>query len=157
MEFRILGPLEVEGAGRAVAPGARRERALLAALILGAGEVVSADRLVTALWGDDPPRSAAKTLQNHVLRLRKVLGPTVIETRAPGYRLVVPPAAGDARRFEELIGAARSAVAQGAPDRAALMLREALALWRGPPLDELAGYFPAEAEAARLTELRRLA
>src|SRR5437660_701551 len=144
MEFRILGPLEVEGDGRAVAPGGRRERALLAALILGAGEVVSADRLVAALWGDDPPRSAAKTLQNHVLRLRKVLGPTAIETRAPGYRLAAPPNAVDARRFEDLIGTARDTALQGAPDRAAVMLREALALWRGPPLDELAGYFPAE-------------
>ena len=115
MEFRVLGPLEVEGDGRAVAPGGRRERALLAALILGAGETVSTDRLVAALWGDDPPRSAAKTLQNHVLRLRKALGPAVIETRSPGYRLAAPPAAVDARRFEALIGGARDASLQGAP------------------------------------------
>ncbi len=157
MKFRILGPVDVEGDGKALPLGGRRERALLAALILGAGDVVSTDRLAAALWGDDPPRSAAKTLQNHVLRLRKVLGPAVIETRRPGYRLVVGPDAIDARRFEKLLRDARNSSIDGAPDRAAATLREALQLWRGPPLEELAGHAPAEAEAARLAELRRLA
>src|SRR5438132_8386115 len=157
MEFRILGPVEVEGDGRALPPGGRRERALLAALVLWAGDVVSTDRLMAALWGDDPPRSAAKTLQNHVLRLRKVLGPEVIETRPPGYRLVAGPDAVDARRFEQLVAAARGSTVAGAPSRSAATLREALELWRGPPFEELAGYLPAEAEAARLAELRRVA
>jgi DNA-binding SARP family transcriptional activator/WD40 repeat protein len=156
MEFRVLGPVEVAGTGRTVRLG-RRERGLLAALILSIGKTVSSDRLVDALWGERPPRTAGKTLQNYVLRLRKALGASVIETQAPGYRLVTAVDAIDAHRFEELIRIGRTAAVNGAPARAARSLRDALQLWRGDPFEELAGWAPAEAEAARLGELRRVA
>jgi len=90
MEYRILGPVEVANGQGPVPLGSRRERAVLAALVIGGG-VVSAERLIDALWGDAPPRSAAKTLQNYVLKLRKALGAPVIETQAPGYRLREQP------------------------------------------------------------------
>ena len=157
MEFRVLGPLEVAGATTSSQLRGRRERAVLAALVLAAGDVVGTDRLIDALWGERPPRSAAKNVQNCVLRLRKALGPEVIETRAPGYRLAVPVDAIDVRRFEDLVTLGRAARVNGTPDRAAGMLGEALGLWRGPPFDELRGWDPADVEAARLAELRRAA
>ena len=157
MEFRILGPLEVAAAGGPIRLGSRRERAVLAALVLGGGDVISADRLVDALWGEHPPRSAVKTLQNLVLRLRKALGPGVIETQAPGYRLVGRAADIDARRFDELVREALDARAADRPGDAATGLREALCLWRGEPLEELDGWAAADAEARRLGELRRVA
>ena len=157
MEFRILGPVEVTGAGKTVSLAGRREAALLATLVLSAGEVVSTDRLIDALWHDHPPRSATKTLQNCVLRLRKTLGATVVETRPGGYRLVVSGDAIDAHRFERLIRLARTAAMNGTPARAAAALDEALGLWRGQPFSELAGWDPADGEAARLTELHRVA
>ncbi|HEY7940213.1 MAG TPA: BTAD domain-containing putative transcriptional regulator, partial [Acidimicrobiales bacterium] len=157
MEFRILGPLEVAAAGGPIRLGSRRERAVLAALVLGGGDVISADRLVDALWGAHPPRSAAKTLQNLVLRLRKALGPGVIETQAPGYRLLGRVTDIDARRFDELVREALDARAAGRPGDAATGLRAALCLWRGEPLEELDGWAAADAEARRLGELRRVA
>jgi WD40 repeat protein/DNA-binding SARP family transcriptional activator len=157
VKFLVLGPLEVVDDGAASAVRGRRERALLAALILNAGDVVSTDRLIDAVWRDRPPRSAAKTLQNQVLRLRKLLGSPVIETRVPGYRLVVDTGATDVQRFEDLVGLGRTARVNRTPDRAAVALRDALGLWRGPPFQELSGWEPAEAEAARLRELRCMA
>ena len=157
MEFRILGPVEVIGSDRAIHLRSRRERAVLAALVLGGGDVVSSDRLIDAVWGDQPPRSAAKTLQNYVLRLRKALGPSVIETQAPGYRLAAGAAEIDALRFDALVRSAGEARAAGSPDQAAAGIREALALWRGAPLEELDGWPAAEAEANRLAEMRRVA
>ena len=157
MEFRILGPVEVIGSDRAIRLGSRRERAVLAALVLGGGDVVSVDRLIDALWGDQPPRSAGKTLQNYVLRLRKALGPSVIETQAPGYRLAAEGAEIDARRFDVLVRSAGEARADGSHDQAAARIREALGLWRGVPLEELDGWPVAEAEATRLAEMRRAA
>ncbi len=130
---------------------------MLATLVLGGGDVVSADRLIDALWGDAPPRSAAKTLQNYVLKLRKALGPDAIETQAPGYRLVVDGQGIDARRFDALLRSAGEDRAAGRPDEAAAQVRAALALWRGSPLDELEDWAPARAEAARLIELRQVA
>ena len=157
MEFRILGPVEVVGSGRPIRLGSRRERAVLAALVLGRGDVVSADRLIDALWGDAPPRSAAKTLQNYVLKLRKALGPATIETQAPGYRLCNESLAIDADQFERLLADAAEARAGDRPSEAASLVRDALGLWRGVPLEELDGWDTAEMEATRLTELRRVA
>src|SRR6266516_4856703 len=137
MEFRVLGPVEVAGTGRTVCLG-RRDRGLLAALILGVGKTVSSGSLVDALWGERPPRTAGKTLQNYVLRLRKALGASVIETQTPGYRLVTPADGIDAHRFEELIRIGRTAAVNGAPARAVASLRDALHLWRGDPFEELA-------------------
>jgi WD40 repeat protein/DNA-binding SARP family transcriptional activator/KaiC/GvpD/RAD55 family RecA-like ATPase len=149
--------LEVTGAPASHQLRGRRERAVLTALVLAAGDVVGTERLIAALWNGSPPRSAAKNVQNCVLRLRKALGSDVIETRPPGYRLVVPADAIDARRFEDLVVVGRAARVNGTPDRAVAALRQALALWRGPPLEDLRGWDPADGEATRLSELRRVA
>lgn len=154
MEFRILGPLELVEHGRSVELAGGRQRTLLALLLVHANEVVSSDRLIDGLWGEQPPATAAKVLQNAVSQLRRSLGDSLIVTRAPGYVLRIEPDAIDAGRFESLFEDGRLAVAAGDAAEAAQILRRALALWRGPPLDEFA-YEPfAEAEVARLQELR---
>jgi DNA-binding SARP family transcriptional activator len=149
-EFRLLGPLEVEREGESIQLGGQKQRALLAVLLVRAGEVVSTDRLIDDLWGEEPPRTAATSLQNFVSQLRKLLGPEVLVTRPPGYALDVHPETVDAGRFERLLGEARGSE----PEERVVQLREALALWRGDPLAEFA-YAPfAEAEIRRLEELR---
>jgi DNA-binding SARP family transcriptional activator len=149
LEFRILGPLEVSDGGRPIVVGRPRDRALLAALLLRAGEVVSIDRLVDALWGEQPPRTARAALHNSVSALRKLLGPDVVVRRPPGYLLDVSPEQIDLRRFERLVEEA-----SGAASADCARLREALALWRGPPLDDVSFEAFAQAEIARLEELR---
>ena len=150
MDFRILGPLEVLREGRVLPLGGVRPRAALAVLLLHANEVVSTDVLVDRLWGGRPPPTARKALQVHVSRLRKDLGSDVVVTRPPGYLVRVERDELDLGRFERLVLEARSADAQAQ----ARLLREALALWRGPPLADLA-YEPfARAEIVRLEELR---
>src|SRR5215208_6579789 len=96
MEFRILGPLEVLDDGRTLDVGGAKQRSLLAVLLLNANTVVSSDRLIDALWGDQPPETAAKAIQVHVSRLRRELGAERIETKAPGYVLRIGE--GDGRR-----------------------------------------------------------
>jgi len=155
VDFRILGPLEVVGEGRALDLGRPKQRALLAMLLLSPARVVSADRLVEDLWGGEPPADPSGALQVQVSRLRQVLGPGLVESRRPGYVLAVEPAAVDAVRFEGLAAQGTAALAAGRPDAAAL-LAQALALWRGPALAEFADRPFALAEAARLEE-RRLA
>ena len=140
MEFRILGPLEVVEDGRPLPLAGQKQRSLLGALLLHANEVVSGERLIDALWGERPPETAQTALQVHVSQLRKLLGAERIETRAPGYRLKTEPEELDLTRFEHL-------VAEGKP-------AEALQLWRGPPLPRLAHEPFAQAELARLEELR---
>src|SRR5919108_6010284 len=153
VEFRILGPLEVRRDLAALPLGGRKQRALLAALLLHPNESVSAERLAIALWGDDAPAGAVKTVQVHVSRLRKALGNGNIVTTTPaGYRLQVQPDELDAERFERLIEDGRRALSAGRPDEAADVLREALALWRGPPLADLAFEPFAQREIARLEE-----
>ena len=154
MEFRVLGPLEVDGAGDAKWAGSPRERVVLSVLLLQAGAVVSVDRLSEALWGDTPPRTAAKTIQNYVLRLRKRLGASLIDTQPPGYRIVDVEQSIDARRFEELVLSSRRSSNDGDVAAAACSLREALSLWRGVPFADLAGWSLAEHESTRLAELR---
>jgi DNA-binding SARP family transcriptional activator len=153
IEFRILGPLEVEGEGGPVALGGLKQRALLAVLILEAGRVVPTDRLVDLLWGEGAPRTATTSLQNAISRLRKELGPDVLETKAPGYVLRVAPDQVDARRFETQLRDARKA---GAEKRREL-LQEALSLWRGSALAEFTFEQFAQAEIRRLEELRLVA
>jgi DNA-binding SARP family transcriptional activator len=149
MEFRLLGPLEVVEGDRSLALGGHKQRSLLAVLLLHANEVVSSERLIDDLWGEAPPATVAKSIQVYVSGLRKQLGERRLVTRTPGYVLRVDPSELDAARFERLIAEARSAD----PGRAAEKLREALALWRAPPLADLA-YEPfAQAEIARLEEL----
>ena len=150
LEFRILGPLEVWDGEKILDLGGQRQRAVLALLAIHVGEVVPSERLITYLWGESPPPTAATSLQNAVSQLRKALGADVVETRAPGYALNAEKNAVDARRFEQLVNEARSAEA----DRRAGLVGEALQLWRGPPLADFP-YEPfAQNEAARLEELR---
>ncbi|MGH2941433.1 MAG: BTAD domain-containing putative transcriptional regulator [Solirubrobacteraceae bacterium] len=158
MEFRILGPLEVIGSRGAVRLGGSKPRALLTVLLLNANEPVSADRLALALWGEDAPSGAAKTVQVHVSRLRKALGDgEMLATTPVGYRLRVGPGELDLDRFELLVEDGRRALAAGRAGRAATVLREALSLWRGPPLEDVA-YEPfAQGEIARLEEQRQAA
>ena len=137
--------------------GGPKERVVLAALCAWPGEVLSNDRLTDALWGDDPPKTSAKLIQNLVLHLRKTLGHELIETRPSGYVLHVRPETVDARRFERLVTQGRDQASDGMPAAAVATFARALELWRGPPLDELADWAPAQAEAARLQELRRCA
>jgi DNA-binding SARP family transcriptional activator len=110
--------------------------------------------LAGALWGDDPPRSSGKVVQNVVLRLRKVLGTGVIETRPGGYVLCAAPDAVDARRFDRLVAEGRARLAGGDPT-AVNALSTAMDLWRSAPLPELADWPPARTEVARLEEMQR--
>ena len=155
MEFGILGPLEVRADGHAVPLGGARPRAVFAVLALNANRPVSADRLALALWGEEAPPSAVKTVQVYVARLRKALGdPEVLVTTPAGYRLRVRPGELDAERFESLVADGRQALAAGRGDDAAAALRAALELWRGPPLAEVASAPFAPPEITRLEEQR---
>jgi predicted ATPase/DNA-binding SARP family transcriptional activator len=163
IDFRILGPLEVLEEGRPVALGGRKPRALLAVLLLHPNEPLTTDQLIDELWGEGAPPTAAKAVHVHVSRLRKALaagaagggpGGGLLVTRERGYELRVDPGRLDANCFERLIAKGRREVGAGNPERALAMLEEALSLWRGGPLADLA-YEPfAQAEIARLEDLR---
>ncbi|WP_308195590.1 BTAD domain-containing putative transcriptional regulator [Dactylosporangium sp. AC04546] len=157
MEFRILGPLEAVADGRAVPLGGPKPRAVLTALLLDAGRVVTVDRLVGAVWGEDPPPSARNALQTYLSRLRRALGTATLRHHHGGYELVAGPDRIDARRFEAAVADARAALAAGDPATALDTVTGALALWRGPALLDVAGELFAQAEIARLTELRAVA
>jgi DNA-binding SARP family transcriptional activator len=146
MQFALLGPLEVRHDGRTIEIARGKPRALLALLLLSPGRVVATERLIDELWGDSPPATAATALHVYVSGLRKALGDRTIVTREPGYAIEVEPESVDLHRFETLRTEARSAD----PPHAASLLREALALWRGPALADV----PLPTEAARLDELR---
>ncbi len=162
MQFRILGPLDVAENGHRIDLGGPRQRALLALLLLNANEVVSRDRLIDELWGEEPPASAVKTLQANVSRLRGSLngregasGPGAgrLETHGQGYLLRVEPGELDADRFRTLLEEAKRDLARGEPGPASETLREGLGLWRGPPLADLSRDSFARAEIGRLDEL----
>src|SRR5690349_24147005 len=124
MQFGILGPLEVRADGREVVLGGAKPRAVLAALALHANQSVSAECLAVALWGEDVPPSAVKTVQVYVARLRKALGdPGRLVTTRAGYCLWVLPGDLDSERFERLLGDGRRALAAGRGDDAAAELR----------------------------------
>ena len=158
MRFGILGPFEVaDDEGRELALGGRKQRAVLAILLLHAGEVVSSDRLIDELWRERPPATAAKTVQVYVSKLRNALGDGVLITRAGGYLLDIKAIDIDVGRFQALVGEAHGASQRGDPRGAAESLRDALALWRGPALSDFA-YEPfAQGEIARLDEARLVA
>src|SRR3982751_5893895 len=145
MDYRILGPLEVLAPDGPVPLGGAKQRALLAVLLLHANEGGSTDRLIDALWGEEPPETAAKALQVHVSQLRKALGADAIRTRPPGYSLDIGRDELDLERFRRLLAEAR---AEADPARARDLLAEALALWRGPPLADLTYASFAQAEIA---------
>ena len=156
MEFGILGPLEVRDEGREPVIAGGKQRALLAILLLRANEVVSSDRLIEELWGGQPPATAVKSLQVHVSRLRKALGrgEGPIATGPNGYSIRVAAGELDLERFARLAEDGRRALGAGDPERGAQLLREALALWRGPPLADFAFEPFAQSEIGRLEELR---
>jgi DNA-binding SARP family transcriptional activator len=153
LEVRLLGPLEAVGQHGPVDLGGPRRRSVLAILALTANRVVSIDRLADALYGQDPPATAVAQVQRQVSDLRKALG-AAIETRAPGYLLRLEPGALDLERFERLTAAGGAALARGEHAEAAARLREALALWRGDALEDLAAEPFAAAAVARLDDLR---
>src|SRR5215831_5845018 len=160
--FRILGPLEVVRSGCVVPLGGRRQRAVLALLLLEANRVVPVDRLAEDVWGGHPPPGSVTTLQSYVFRLRRALEPdrppgaagAVLVTRDRGYLVRVGREHLDAAVFEDGFAAGRAALEAGRYAEAAQALREALGLWRGPVLADLADYAFARPEAARLEELR---
>jgi len=154
IEFRVLGQFEVLVEGRPLELKRRKQRALLALLLLHPGEVVSTDRLIDELWAGKPPKTAVGSLQNLISDVRKALGRDILQTRQPGYVLDVAPEQVDLRRFERLVAQASHG---GDAERRAELLREALGLWRGPPLADLAFEAFASVEIARLEELRTAA
>lgn len=155
MRFRLLGPLEVEDQGGRIDVGGPKPRALLAALLVERGAVVSADRLVEAVWGEQPPSSATSALRAYVSRLRSALGPGArLRYRAPGYVIDVADDDLDVAQFEGLLAGARGAAAAGDHLAALGLLGTGLSLWRGDALAEFADLGFADMEAARLAELR---
>jgi DNA-binding SARP family transcriptional activator len=167
MLCRLLGPLEVRAGESWTAVSAPKWRALLAALLLRPGQVVSVGQLADELWGSSPPAHARKLVSGYVARLRQLIGDAdgqLLVTTPPGYRLLVGPADLDVSQFERLVAAARAALDQTRTDRAsteqpraelaAELLGEALALWRGPALADVPPGPVVAAEVARLEELR---
>jgi predicted ATPase/DNA-binding SARP family transcriptional activator len=151
VEVRLLGPVEVVDKGATITFARAKERALVAALALRVGQVVSEARLCEALWGEDPPETAVRALQTHVSRVRKALGEAAaaVETHPSGYRLD-PDVELDVARAEALLAQAR---AGSDPESVLVLLSQAAGLWRGPSLGDLDGE-PFTGEAARLEELR---
>ena len=161
MEVRVLGRFDVVREGRSVTIDGGKPRALLAILALHPSEVVPVDRLIDDLWPEHPPESAHNTLQAYVSRLRKALrgepvdgANGIIRFEHGGYVLDVPADHLDSYRFERLVEDAERRARAGDADRAADVLAEALALWRGPALAEFANEAFAQTEIVRLDELR---
>ena len=155
LAFRILGPLEVVSDEGAIALGGRKQRASLAILLLSANQVVSVERLAEDLYAGAPPITAVTQVQRQISSLRKTLGPQAgIDTRPPGYLIRVAPEQLDLNRFERATEDAAGKLARGEPGRAAGLLREALGLWRGTPLADLAYESFAQTTIERLEEIR---
>jgi len=153
VRYAILGPVEAHANTGAVPLGGPRAQAVLAALLLSANSVVSVDAVVDMVWGERPPRTGRRQVQNHVSALRLALTGARIETHPNGYRLLLGPDDLDASVFERAAPDARRLLAQGCAREAVSCARTALALWRGPALAGISGPALTD-EAARLTELR---
>ncbi len=151
LDFRLLGPLEVVDETGPLLLGGQKQRSVLALLLLEAPRPVSTDRLVDALWGEQPPRTAATSLQNFISQLRKTLGSDVLVTKPPGYALTIRPEQLDLERFRRRAAEARTAAE---PGERAEKLRAALDLWRGPPLADVEFEAFAQPEITRLEEER---
>src|SRR5262245_54040697 len=161
MEFRILGPIEVVEGSRSLPLGGAKQQALLAVLVLNANRAVSTDRLIDALWGERAPDGAAHTVQVFVSQLRKALRvdgerppDEGVVTQGRGYVVRTEPERGDLYRFEALIDRGRKALADRDPAKASALFREALDLWRGPPLAGLEDEPFAQPHIARIEDLR---
>ena len=157
VDYRLLGPLEALVDGRAAELGPPRHRCVLVLLLTQPNTVVPVHHIVDELWGDDPPASAVNLVQGAVSQLRKVLGKDTIATRGSGYALRVEPDALDLQRFERLAQAGSMALDDDRPEEALAELSEALSLWRGPALADLADEALVLSVASRLEELRLLA
>jgi DNA-binding SARP family transcriptional activator len=165
LRMTVLGEVGAGFRARPLELGGRRQRAVLALLIVARGSVVTRDRLVEGLWGGTPPPSAAASLHAHVSHLRRCLEPGreartragVIVSEGAGYALRLPDDAVDAWRFEEVLRSAAAHCEQGRPSRAVSVLESGLALWRGPAYAEYADESWARPESVRLAELRELA
>ncbi len=159
VEFRILGPLEIYHSGRSVPIGGFRERTILAVLLLEAGHVVPIERLIDAVWDEDPPATARGQVQICISNLRRRLSTVgrgeIIETRSPGYLLRLSDGELDLHAFESRVEQARAAFAEGEMCRAVTEMRAALALWRGPALAGLES--PVVGSYVTRLEERRLA
>ncbi|WP_156687475.1 BTAD domain-containing putative transcriptional regulator [Mycobacterium sp. Marseille-P9652] len=131
MELGVLGPLQVRQNGVPVSIPGAKPRAILTMLGLHGGSVVSADTLVELLWGDDPPRTAAKALQTHISLLRRTLGDGFVLTEGAGWALAGADI--DALRYKSAARLGRDAVAAGDTSEAVARFEEALAFWRGAP------------------------
>ena len=153
MRFRLLGPLELDDEGQAIEIRRPKHRALLAVLLLNANRVVSTDSLIDALWEEHIPDTATKALQVHVSFLRRSLSATRLETKSPGYLLHVADAEYDVHELETLVRQARTEN----PTQACVTWQRARSLWRGEPFADFATQKFAQAEIARLEELRLVA
>jgi DNA-binding SARP family transcriptional activator len=155
LEFRILGPLEAVDDGVPIRLGGPRQRATLAILLLNANRIVSIERLADDLYAGAPPVTAVTQVQRQVSELRKAFGAgSTIETRAPGYVVRLAPEQLDLTRFEQQAAAAGDALGRGEPEAASRLLRDALALWRGPPLADVWDEPFARPAIERLQEIR---
>src|SRR5215217_858186 len=160
LEFRVLGPLEVRRAGEPVLLPGSASRRVLAALLLRATQWTPAHQLIDEAWAGDPPPSARKALQMHVSRLRRSLATAepgadrALQSGSGGYRLEISPEWIDSVRFERLVEAAHDALAAAEHRRARDLAADGLALWRGPPLEDLLLEGPLAVELGRLEELR---
>jgi len=156
MRFRLLGPLEIRAGEDWRGIGAPKWRSVLATLLIHSGQIVSADTLISEVWGDAPPARAANLISIYVLRLRRLMDDEdsrLLVTRAPGYQLLLTSSDTDALVFEATVRDGRRAFAAGDPQGAARQLTEALDLWHGRPLADVPPTPLVEAEAERLNEL----
>ncbi|MEU9835652.1 BTAD domain-containing putative transcriptional regulator [Streptosporangium sp. NPDC048047] len=154
-EFRVLGPVKVVRDGVELFMNASREQVILACLLLNANRVMSVERLIEAVWAGSAPPSAWRQVAICVSRLRRTLGAGVIKTSSPGYLLRAEPDSIDWLRFTSMVDRSRALVSLGSAEEAVLLLREALALWRGRPFGDIRGlrYDVAWMEESRLEAL----
>jgi DNA-binding SARP family transcriptional activator len=154
IEFRLLGPLEVVRGGGPVALGGRRQRSALALLLLNAGRVVPVERLADDLYAGAAPATAVTQVQRQISDLRRLLPEARLETVSPGYVLRLDAGQLDLHRFERLVEQGGVELERGDAAGARAILREALELWRGPALADLADEPFARSAVGRLEELR---
>ena len=161
LQFHVLGPVEVSNGQESLPLGGPKQRALLADLILNAGSIVSTAQLIDDLWGTSSPPTASHTVETYIARLRRILrdgsASAILLTRPPGYVLDVEPGQVDAFRFEQLLKDGTAAAGRDDHEKAAALLRAALALWRGQAFADVAGTPFARGAARRLNDQHLLA